>query len=278
MSTLPEITQALCTAIARGEYDRLRGLCFQAAAKMGGDRGQRIVAAFEKVPAVAGPPLVHWHLVNEPRSPWRPYEVECALSSWLQEAQYAETLAASGERVRPLLLSGPTRCGKTSSAASLASGLGLPVYRLDLAEAVDSHLGETSKKLRKALAEMARPGLWLMDELDAIAGKRIADGTAAAERAHAIGYLLTALDQLPPGTLLVATTNTSENIDPAILGRFTEIRWPDWQSLKPEARNRFAESHGCETWSGSTYAEVVRDCRQQRVQRLIARAQEEAAE
>lgn len=291
MSTLPEITQALCLAIARGEHDRLRSLALQAASKMGGTRGQSVQRAFDgtalpliqpammqHLAAHSGPQpaLKHWQRVELERSPYVPDSARRALESWLEEVRYSAQLAAVGERTRPLLLVGPTRCGKTSSAHAFAKQLSLPLFRLGLNEVLGSFMGETSAKLAAALKEMTQPAVWLVDELDAVAMNRQYDGKADNERAHAVGFLLTALDGLPAGTLLVATTNMSSAIDSAVRARFQEVTWPDWETVDQSA---FVASHGGDTgrYYGS-YAHAAEQSRQHRVAAIIARAKLEAAE
>lgn len=268
MSSLPEITEALCVAIATRQDYRVKGLCLQAAAKMGEPRGERVVSAFNRQTAVD---LKHWSSVAIERSPFVPSSVRNRLDEWLEEARYADQLTAAGERPRPLLLVGPTRCGKTSSAHALAARLSLPLYRLGLNDVIDSFMGGTSAKLAAAMKELNRPGVWLIDELDAIAMRRQYDQNAGQERAHAVGFLLTALDSLPSGTLLVATTNLSESIDSAVLARFSEVSWPEWQMMPDQAA--FVASHGGDTGLYySSYAEAAEKARRYRVANIIADA------
>jgi hypothetical protein len=135
---------------------------------------------------------------------------------------------------------------------------------------------------RGVLALLAtRQGLWLIDELDGVAQRRVGGESSAAgqERAHALGFLLTAIEQLPPETLLVATTNVVENVDSAFLARFAVVTWPEWAELHAADRDGFVDSHGGdprECGSCTSYADAVERSRARRVARIICRAREAA--
>jgi hypothetical protein len=77
-----------------------------------------------------------------------------------------------GPGVRCLFL-GPPGTGKTLAAGWLASRLGLPLYRVDMASVVSKYIGETEQHLAEllALAEAAEVVL-LFDEADTLFGKR----------------------------------------------------------------------------------------------------------
>lgn len=278
MSTLPEITEALCKAVASGYAPHMRTYALQAAAKMGGERGDRVRAAFANEQQKA---LQYWTPVIETRSPWLPPKVLSEAAAWTAELAAADALAAAGERVLPLLLFGETRCGKSSLAASIARQMNLPAYRLSLASAVDSYMGGTTKLLDAALTEaLSRPGLWLIDELDAVAGARTA-GTegAAAEGRRIVGALLARLDTLPAGLPLIATSNFGVAIDSAVLGRFRCVEWPCWDHIMIW-QDEFFAAHGGERPASvhvSSYAQAVQLCRDQRVARIL-KANAEAAE
>lgn len=270
MSTLPEITEALCRAVAMRDLAQARRLSFLAADKMGPPRGDKIRRAFEH--EGPEPKLKRWVRVKEPRSPWTPPAVEELIAGWLREAQHAPLLAAHGERVLPLLLVGETRCGKTSSLCGVAAKLDLPVNRLSLAEVVGSHLGESSKAITAAMQEAfgAPRALWLIDEIDAIGQKRTGGQPAAQEQALAMGSLLTELEQLPPSMMVAATSNTVKLLDPALVARFEVVSFPEWAKLTESERASFAASHGHDLAAAAgSYAEAVRDSRRARVARII---------
>src|SRR6185503_20114093 len=79
-------------------------------------------------------------------------------------------------RYRPgikALFVGPSGTGKTLGAGWLATRLGLPLYRVDLASVTSKYIGETEKNLAElfARAEDAEVVL-LFDEADALFGNR----------------------------------------------------------------------------------------------------------
>jgi MoxR-like ATPase len=209
--------------------------------------------------------------VSEPRSPWTPKFVADAIDQWLNESKHAALLAKHGERVLPLLLSGETRCGKTSSLCSAAARLGLPVYHLSLAEMVGSMMGETSGRIRSAFAEIrdAPRALWLVDEIDGVAMRRTGEQGAAQERSLSVTTLLTEIEALPPDVALAATSNVDPMIDPAILSRFTLVRFPPWGALTEVERASFVLSHGGVTTKAGSYAEAVQSARAARVRALV---------
>lgn len=238
----------------------------------GGRRTGQLPA--REVARVVEGPLRHWEAISVPRFPYVPSAVQSQIARWIRELDAAELLAASGERVLPLLLEGETRCGKTSMASIIGRARGLPAYRLNLAQAIGSHMGETAKAIEGALNEAtSRAGLWLVDEIDAVAFRRLSGQGAEQERAHAVGALLTKLEQLPPGLPLIATTNHMENIDPAVLGRFMCVKWPAWEKLEPDERRGFLDAQGGQgvpTLEPQSYADAVKLSREERVEAILS--------
>lgn len=274
MSTLPEIAEAMCKRVAVRDIDGCRSLALQMAAKMGIPRGPRIERAFERWSNAPAGNLKHWAGVAEPRSPWTPEDVRAGIAVWLEESKFSEALISAGEKVLPLLLSGETRCGKTSSLAGAAITIGVPVYRASLASVIGSHVGETARFIKAAIEEATKSNVravWLIDEIDAMAVKRKGDSGADDERASGTATLLTEIESLPPGMLLCATTNTVDRIDHAILSRFQVVEFPAWEDLEESDRLEFASSHGHAPASetAKSYADVVLAARRQRVSAIL---------
>ncbi len=74
--------------------------------------------------------------------------------------------------VRSLFL-GASGTGKTLAASWLATRLGLPLYRVDLASVISKYIGETEANLAKLLAKAEQSEIVLLfDEADALFGKR----------------------------------------------------------------------------------------------------------
>ncbi len=63
--------------------------------------------------------------------------------------------------------------GNTLAASWLATKLGLPLYRIDLAAVINKYIGETEKNLNKVFTQAENKG-WVLffDEADALFGKR----------------------------------------------------------------------------------------------------------
>lgn len=110
-----------------------------------------------------------------------PPELRQTLEALVQRCRHREHLAdhlgpAARTRYHPgvrALLVGPSGTGKTLAASWLATRLGMPLYRVDLASMVSKYIGETEKNLAQlfARAEHAEVVL-LFDEADSLFGKR----------------------------------------------------------------------------------------------------------
>jgi len=139
----------------------------------------------------------------------------------LREHQSADRLMAAGfTPVRSVLLSGPPGVGKTMTAGWLAYKLGLPLLTLDLASVMSSYLGKTGANVRAVLSHaQEQPCVLLLDEFDAIA-KRRDDDSDVGELKRLVTVILQTIDDWQPTSLLVAATNHSDLLDPAVWRRF----------------------------------------------------------
>jgi hypothetical protein len=276
MSTLPEITAAMVSAVMRNDYSYARAMGLQAAHKIGGKRGERMLAELNRPYTT---PLKHWSPVDAGRSPWVHHEVALKLEQAMVEMQYATQLHEAGERLRPLMLVGETRCGKTSSMAAIAKRFDLKVMQLKLGSMLGQFMGTTANNMNNAIQEIhsncSSPILWVMDEIDAIASTRTGESGAAKELTNAVGILLTELERLPTGTMLAATTNCTDLIDPAVKARFSVVEFPKWKDLSEWQRREFAESHGT-SQSAVSYADAVEKGRLVRVGKIIEKAKKAA--
>ncbi len=134
----------------------------------------------------------------------------------------ADTLARMNVHYLPsILLYGATGCGKTTFARFLAAEAKLPFVMLKLSNVVDSLLGQTDKNIVKVFDYAAlEPCVLCLDEIDALALRRgQEDSTGAISRATIT--LMQQLDQMPNDTIIVATTNRFDDLDPAFVRRFT---------------------------------------------------------
>jgi hypothetical protein len=124
--------------------------------------------------------------------------------------------------VRALLV-GPSGTGKTLAASWLATRLGLPLHRIDLAAVSSKYIGETEKNLASvfARAEHAQ-GVLLFDEADALFGQRTEVRDANDRFANQqTNYLLQRLEAFDGIALL--TSNARARFDAAFTRRLDAI-------------------------------------------------------
>lgn len=154
-----------------------------------------------------------------------------ALDSLLARCRLRDTLAeplglAARSRYRPgvrSLLVGPSGTGKTLAAGWIATRLGLPLYRVDLASVTSKYIGETEKNLAELFgrAEHAEVVL-LFDEADSLFGKRT-DVKDSNDRFanQQTNYLLQRIESFEGITLL--TSNSRARFDSAFTRRLDAI-------------------------------------------------------
>ena len=154
-----------------------------------------------------------------------------ALDTLCQRCERRDGLAdvlgpAARTRYRPgvrALLVGASGTGKTLAAGWLASRLGLPLYRVDLASVSSKYIGETEKNLAQlfARAEHAE-GVLLFDEADSLFGKRTEVKDANDRFANQqTNYLLQRIESFDGIALL--TSNSRARFDAAFTRRLDAI-------------------------------------------------------
>ncbi|EHR71162.1 AAA+ family ATPase [Burkholderiales bacterium JOSHI_001] len=124
--------------------------------------------------------------------------------------------------VRALFV-GPSGTGKTLAGGWLATQLGLPLYRVDLASVSSKYIGETEKNLSQlfARAETAEVVL-LFDEADAMFGKRTEVKDANDRYANQqTNYLLQRIEDYDG--IVVLTSNSRSRFDAAFTRRLDVI-------------------------------------------------------
>ncbi len=121
---------------------------------------------------------------------------------------------------KSILFTGPPGVGKTLTARWIANELNRPLLALDLSAVMSSYLGRTGNNIRFVL-DYAKSidCVLLLDELDAIA-KRRDDQSEIGELKRLVTVLLQEIDDWPPTGLLIAATNHSGLLDPAVWRRF----------------------------------------------------------
>lgn len=124
-----------------------------------------------------------------------------------------------------LLLYGKPGTGKTEFVRYAAHELGLPIFVLNFSQMIDSHLGETSKNINLIFNYIKNNECILfLDELDCIAGNRQTATGAEKELSRISITLMQEIDRLPNNVIVIAATNMPENIDSALLKRFSIIK------------------------------------------------------
>lgn len=119
-----------------------------------------------------------------------------------------------------ILLYGPPGCGKTLTSYVIAGELGKMMMVVNLGAIVSSKLGDTSKNLSKIFRKAALEGCILfLDEFDTL-GKLRDYSQDHGEMKRVVNTLLQLFDYLPQDTIVIAATNQSDMIDPALLRRF----------------------------------------------------------
>lgn len=122
------------------------------------------------------------------------------------------------------LVYGPSGVGKTTASRWIATQLGLPVFSLSLASAIESYMGATGANLDRAVRfGTSYPMVLIIDELDSVAADRSAKHNDVGEIWRISNTLIQALDHwhaTERKSFLMATTNVPEAIDGAIRRRF----------------------------------------------------------
>jgi proteasome regulatory subunit len=134
------------------------------------------------------------------------------------------------EPPKGVLLYGPPGCGKTLLAKAVAGETQATFISLVASELAQKFVGEGARIVRE-LFEFARkkaPAIVLIDEIDAIAAKRLDVGTSGEREIHrTLTQLLAELDGFDPldNVKVIATTNRVDILDPALLrpGRFDRV-------------------------------------------------------
>jgi len=261
---MPELSEGLATLL-RELPSRTSPLRGEAAAPIPVDLDTRLeLVRYEPSP----------YLDVEPIYPPQTWEV---LQQIVSERRNRERLENVGlAPTRTALFTGLPGVGKSLAARWLARELSLPLLVIDLAAVMSSFLGRTGTNVRRILDYAKQVDcILLIDELDALA-KRRDDATEIGELKRLVTVLLQEIDDWPVGALLIATTNHSGLLDPAVWRRFElkiEFPMPDIEAAC-EAIGRFmsqdAEMLGdwlsilAHVFAGISYSEIELAVRQVR--------------
>jgi AAA+ superfamily predicted ATPase len=157
------------------------------------------------------------------------------MSEWIAKRKNA--LTPEGQRFgleppKGILITGVQGCGKSLAAKSLAAEWGYELARLDAGALYDKFVGESEKKLRKALelAQKLAPMVLWVDEIEkAFASAGTSGDADAGLSQRLLATLLTWMQDRDSGVFLAATSNNISALPPEMLrkGRFDEIFFVD---------------------------------------------------
>lgn len=120
-----------------------------------------------------------------------------------------------------LLLTGLPGVGKTELARYIAHKANLPFVFLKFSGLVNSALGRTQQNIGRVFDYAKRtPCVLCVDEIDAI-GMCRGSRDDVAEMSRVTIALMQELDRLPNDVILIGTTNRADNLDEALIRRFT---------------------------------------------------------
>lgn len=121
-----------------------------------------------------------------------------------------------------VLLYGPPGTGKTLLARALANQVDAKFLKVVASSIVDKYIGESARVIREmfSYAKENQPCIIFMDEIDAIGGKRLSEGSSAdREIQRTLMELLNQLDGFDDlgQVKCVMATNRPDTLDPALL-------------------------------------------------------------
>ncbi len=199
-------------------------------------------AGLESLAQVVAEPVPDEALVLSP-------ELRAELESLLARCHHRDGLtanlgAAASTRytagVRALFV-GPSGTGKTLAACWLATRLGLPLYRVDLANINSKYIGETEKNLARLLARAERTeAVLLFDEADSLFGKRTEIRESNDRFANTqTNYLLQRIETFD--SIAILTSNSRGRFDTAFSRRIDMII--EFPAPAPAERRALWQAH-----------------------------------
>ncbi len=151
---------------------------------------------------------------------------------------------SAATRYRPgvrALFTGASGTGKTLAAGWLATRLGLPLYRVDLASVTSKYIGETEKNLAQLMARAEQAEVVLLfDEADSLFGSRTDIRDANDRFANAqTNYLLQRMETFDG--IAILTSNSRGRFDSAFARRLDAVI--EFPLPGPDQRREIWEAH-----------------------------------
>ena len=139
-----------------------------------------------------------------------------------------------------VLITGVQGCGKSLAARAVAGEWGYELARLDAGALYDKFVGESEKRLKKALelAQKLGPMVLWIDEIEKAFASAGSSGDADAGLSQRLlATLLTWMQDRESGVFLAATSNNITILPPEMLrkGRFDEIFFVDLPNVQARA-------------------------------------------
>ena len=206
------------------------------------------------------------------------------LSGLLQQENYLgihDRLVQNGLRTGfACLFYGGPGTGKTEAALQLARMTGRGIYQVNMANIRSKWVGESEKNVKNIFKQYRSivnhsevAPILLLNEADALLGNRFTNINRSVEKMENTmqNIILEAMEKLDG--ILIATTNLTENLDPAFERRFlfkikfdnpeANARMHIWQDMIPEIKDienheRIVESYA---FSGGQIENIARKCK-----------------
>jgi ATP-dependent 26S proteasome regulatory subunit len=165
------------------------------------------------------------------------------LREWIGKRKSA--LTPEGQRFglvppKGVLITGVQGCGKSLAARAVAGEWGFELARLDAGAVYDKYVGESERRLHKALelAQKLAPLVLWIDEIEKAFASAGSSGDADAGLSQRLlATLLTWMQDREGGVFLAATSNNITVLPPEMLrkGRFDEIFFVDLPNAEVRA-------------------------------------------
>jgi proteasome regulatory subunit len=197
---------------------------------------QQSLAVVSVLPSAKDPTVYGMEVIESPDAN---YEMIGGLDEQIEEiAEIVELPLTEPERFecigvvppKGVLLVGEPGTGKTLLAKAVANRTSATFIRVVGSELVQKYIGEGARMVRELfeLAKEKAPSILFIDEIDAIAARRIEDGTSGErEVQRTMMQLLAEVDGFDQrgDVRIIGATNRPDILDPALLrpGRFDRI-------------------------------------------------------